>query len=106
MALVSSVPAVPQLMIRFPDIAFTGIMKSRSEIVEELAVPVEMVEEDKLCVLVGKDVKESESTLTWALRNSGGKKLCILHVHQPSQKIPMSNNCSFHILSTYSFLNF
>lgn len=89
MALVSSIPAIPQLMIRFPDIAFTGIMKSRSEIVEELAVPVEMVEEDKLYVLVGKDVKESESTLTWALRNSGGKKLCILHVHQPSQKIPM-----------------
>lgn len=67
------------------------MMGSRDEIEEE--TPVRMVEpiEDKMYVAVGKDVKESEKTLAWALHNSGGRKICILHVHQPAQKIPMSN---------------
>ncbi|KAL8111316.1 U-box domain-containing protein 33-like [Apium graveolens] len=55
-----------------------------SEIVEEVAVG----EEEMIYILVGKDVKESGSTLKWALRNFAAKKLCILHVHQPSQEIP------------------
>ncbi|XAR54055.1 Non-specific serine/threonine protein kinase [Bertholletia excelsa] len=61
-------------------------MASRSEIVETAAIqPVE----DKMYVAVGKDLKESKSTLTWALHNSGGRKICILHVHQPAQMIPI-----------------
>lgn len=72
-------------MTRLHDTALEGLMGSMSEIVEELAVR----EEEMIYVLVGKDVKESESTLKWALRNFGAKKLCILHVHQPSQKIPI-----------------
>ncbi|KAJ4955158.1 hypothetical protein NE237_011941 [Protea cynaroides] len=47
------------------------------------------VEEDKIFVAVGKEVKESKSILSWALKNSGGRKICIFHVHVPAQMIPM-----------------
>ncbi|GAB2294024.1 hypothetical protein Dimus_028240 [Dionaea muscipula] len=40
--------------------------------------------EDTVFVAVGKHVKESESTLLWAAHNFPGKKICLLHVHQPS----------------------
>lgn len=100
MAVVSSIPEIPYRMVRYPDIGYTGIMRSRSGIVEEEvvrgAVPAieiveEVEEEDRFYVLVGKDVKESESLVMWALRNPKGNKICILHVHQPSHKIPISN---------------
>ncbi|PWA91011.1 U-box domain-containing protein kinase family protein [Artemisia annua] len=42
----------------------------------------------KVHVAVGKDLKQSLSTLRWALHNSGGAQICILHVHQPAEKIP------------------
>ena len=45
----------------------------------------------KVHVAVGKDLKQSLSTLRWALHNSGGAQICILHVHQPAEKIPFSN---------------
>ncbi|CAI9769564.1 unnamed protein product [Fraxinus pennsylvanica] len=47
------------------------------------------IEEDALYVALGKDVKESVTVLKWALNNSGGRKIYILHIHQPAQKIPM-----------------
>lgn len=34
-------------------------------------------------IAVKNDVKESRSTLVWALRNLGAKKVCIFHVYQP-----------------------
>ncbi|GAB2291010.1 hypothetical protein Dimus_025265 [Dionaea muscipula] len=43
--------------------------------------------EDKLFVAVGRKVSESKSSLLWALQNSGGNKVCLLHVHQPSHTI-------------------
>lgn len=93
MAVVSSVPpAIPQRVgrIRYPDIS--GLMGSSGggEIVEE---PMESVVEDTIHVAVGKDVKESKSLLIWAIQNSGGKKICILHVHVPAQMIPLSKSC-------------
>ncbi|XP_076936554.1 U-box domain-containing protein 33-like isoform X1 [Bidens hawaiensis] len=39
-------------------------------------------------VAVGKSMKESQLTLRWALSNSGGRRICMLHVHQPADKIP------------------
>ncbi|KAL9253049.1 U-box domain-containing protein [Drosera capensis] len=51
------------------------------------APPPELIKPDKLYVAVGKDVKRSESVLMWAIQNSGGKKICIIHVHQPPQMI-------------------
>ncbi|KAL0426005.1 UNVERIFIED_CONTAM: U-box domain-containing protein 33 [Sesamum radiatum] len=47
------------------------------------------LKEDMMFVALGKDVKESETVLAWALNNSRGMKICILHVHQPAQKLPM-----------------
>ncbi|XP_071685734.1 U-box domain-containing protein 33-like isoform X3 [Rutidosis leptorrhynchoides] len=43
--------------------------------------------EDKVYVAVGNDLKECRSTLLWALQNSGGSQICILHVHQPAESI-------------------
>lgn len=45
--------------------------------------------EEKLFVLVGKDL--NQSTLPWALHNLEDRQICVLHVHQPAQKIPFSN---------------
>uniref|UniRef100_A0A5B6YJV6 RING-type E3 ubiquitin transferase n=1 Tax=Davidia involucrata TaxID=16924 RepID=A0A5B6YJV6_DAVIN len=89
MAVVSPMPAIPQRInpTRYnPDSGISGMMASRDGIVEE---PLMRVIEDKIYVTVGKEVKESKLTLSWALHNSGGRKICILHVHQPAQMIPM-----------------
>ncbi|XP_062177131.1 CDPK-related kinase 6-like [Alnus glutinosa] len=49
--------------------------------------PTPMIE-DMVYVAVGKEVKECRLILLWALQNSSGKQICILHVHQPAQLIP------------------
>ncbi|XP_074272999.1 U-box domain-containing protein 33-like [Silene latifolia] len=49
----------------------------------------EEIVDDKIFVAVGKEVKQSKSTLTWALHNSKGKKICIVYVHVPAKMIPM-----------------
>ncbi|KAK3004752.1 hypothetical protein RJ639_018397 [Escallonia herrerae] len=72
---------------RYPNVEITGMMGSGSEILEES--PAVRVVEDKIHVAVGKEVNESELTLAWALHNSGGRKICILHVHQPADRIPI-----------------
>lgn len=56
--------------------------------------------EDMIYVAVGKNVKESKSILLWALQNFGGKRICILHVHQPAQLIPFSK-FQIPVLSIY-----
>ncbi|RZC72602.1 hypothetical protein C5167_048080 [Papaver somniferum] len=45
--------------------------------------------EEKIYVAVGKEVRESKSTLLWALKNSRGRKICLLHIHVPAQMIPI-----------------
>lgn len=45
--------------------------------------------QERIFVAVGKEVKESKSTLLWALKDARGKKVYILHVHQQAQLIPM-----------------
>lgn len=52
------------------------------------------MEEDTLYVALGENVKENRSILLWALHNSGGKKICIIHVHQRAQMIPFSKSVS------------
>lgn len=47
------------------------------------------VGEDKLFVAVGKEVRESESLLLWAIQNSGGRIISVVHVHQPDGFIPI-----------------
>lgn len=85
MAVVSPVPdATTQ---QASPLTLAGDMESGREIVAE---PVARVIEDKIFVAVGKSVKEYKWMLIWALQNSGGKRICIVHVHQPSQTIPLS----------------
>ncbi|XP_008232891.1 PREDICTED: U-box domain-containing protein 33 [Prunus mume] len=86
MAVVSSMPAIQRVeRVRYPVISPN--MAYGGEIVEE---PVARMIEDMIYVAVAKDVKDSKSTLVWAVHNSGGKKICLAHVHQPSQNIPCS----------------
>lgn len=59
--------------------------RRRGELIVD--TPVHVVDES-LYVAVGKEVSEGKQTLMWALHNSGGKRICILHVHQPAQRIP------------------
>ncbi|KAG5251565.1 U-box domain-containing protein [Salix suchowensis] len=84
MAVVSPVPdATTQ---QASPLTLAGDMENGREIVAE---PVARVIEDKIFVAVGKSVKEYKWMLIWALQNSGGKRICIVHVHQPSQTIPL-----------------
>ncbi|KAH7863863.1 hypothetical protein Vadar_022844 [Vaccinium darrowii] len=55
-------------------------------VVNRIPSPVHVVE-DKMYIAVGRDVRESKSVVTWALRNSGGRKICILYVLEPAQWI-------------------
>lgn len=41
-----------------------------------------MMEEEKIYVVVGKEVEAHTSVLSWAIQNSGGKNVCIIHVLQ------------------------
>lgn len=59
-----------------------------SESLLALSLPEET--EERVFVAVGKAVRDNRLALLWALRNGRGKKVCILHVHQPAQMIPMS----------------
>ncbi|XP_061341300.1 U-box domain-containing protein 33-like isoform X2 [Gastrolobium bilobum] len=62
------------------------IMTTVREIVEE---PNPIVVNDTIYVAVAKNLKDSKSTLLWAIQNTGGKKICILHVHVPASMIPL-----------------
>ena len=46
--------------------------------------------ENTIFVAVGKNVKESKSTLLWALQSFAGKKICLLHVHEPAHSVSLS----------------
>ncbi|KAL0720660.1 hypothetical protein Bca4012_035259 [Brassica carinata] len=88
MAMVTPIPAMGERAgsMRFHGMGSPGSRSSRSGATEE---PVSRLIEEKIFVAVGKDVAKSKSTLVWALQNTGGKKICLVHVHQPSQMIPV-----------------
>ena len=67
-------------------------MASRHEALEDLVMEDN---QDMIYVAVGVNVKECKSIILWAVQNSGGKRICILHVHQPPQLIPCSKSQSF-----------
>lgn len=46
--------------------------------------------EDTIYVAVGKNLEESKSVLSWALRSFCGRSICLLHVHQPIQLVSLS----------------
>ena len=39
--------------------------------------------ENTIFVAVGKSVEKSKTALFWAVKNFSGKRVCVLHVHQP-----------------------
>jgi hypothetical protein len=93
MAMVGHVPAAKTQQaspLRLVEFRMPGKMASGREVVEETVARVIEVIEEKIFVAVGKSVKECKSMLFWALQNSGGKRICIIHVHQPAQMIPFS----------------
>ncbi|GAA0139821.1 hypothetical protein LIER_01292 [Lithospermum erythrorhizon] len=66
---------------RYPEVDLTPVRVV-------VAPPSPAVRDDVIHVAVGNVFKESELTLRWALHNSGGRIICIIHVHQPARKIP------------------
>ncbi|KAJ7962401.1 putative U-box domain-containing protein kinase family protein [Quillaja saponaria] len=86
MAVVTPVLAITKRLssIRLHDIGVNRIMAR--ETIEE---PAASVSDDTIYVAVAKDLKDSKSILIWAIQNSGGKRICLLHVHQPAQMIPL-----------------
>ncbi|KAK7394760.1 hypothetical protein VNO78_15298 [Psophocarpus tetragonolobus] len=81
MAVVSPVPATMQTMD-----SVRSLSDDSGEILEE---PNPIVVDQPIYVAVTKEVKESKLNLTWAIQNSGGKKICILYVHVPATMIPL-----------------
>lgn len=70
-------------------------------------IEIMQVVEEKLYVALGKKLNDGKSTLTWALHHSGGRKICILHVYQPSQWIPLlgtkfkADQLAYHQVEAY-----
>ncbi|KAL4621956.1 hypothetical protein ACB092_06G264300 [Castanea dentata] len=67
-------------------------MASRHQNLEDR---VTSVIEETVYVAVGTEVKDCKSTLLWALHNNGGKRICIIHVHRPAQRIPSDMGGSY-----------
>ncbi|KAK7814512.1 u-box domain-containing protein 33 [Quercus suber] len=85
MAVVSPMPASSQIgshHFRAP------MVEAYGQEIKELPVAPRITEEI-IYVAVGDIVKESILTIAWALQKSKGKKICLLHVLQPSQTIPL-----------------
>lgn len=59
--------------------------------------------EETIFVAVGKDHKQSRRALSWTVNNFSGKKICLLHVHQPSPLLAMTEgNTSAKKLKQYT----
>ncbi|KAB1214362.1 U-box domain-containing protein 33 [Morella rubra] len=52
--------------------------------------PITCVMKNTLYVAVGSEgVKQNKPLLLWALKYSGGRKICIMHVHRPANTVPI-----------------
>lgn len=76
--------------MRFGDIVRMGSVEEGEEEGRVLNV------DETIFVAVGKDVKQSETTLLWAVKNFAGKNICLLHVHKPSLVLSL---CEFLTLN-------
>ncbi|XP_065869491.1 U-box domain-containing protein 32 isoform X2 [Euphorbia lathyris] len=47
--------------------------------------------ENTIFVALGKNVEKSKTTLLWALQSFAGKKICLLHVHQPANAFSLTD---------------
>ncbi|GER45247.1 U-box domain-containing protein kinase family protein [Striga asiatica] len=80
----------PDMTITNLSSRYIGTTHVGSEIEKKLELkttPSKRAMEDTMFVALGRDAKESESVLMWALHNFSGMGICVLHVHQPAQKI-------------------
>ncbi|KAI4384777.1 hypothetical protein MLD38_002883 [Melastoma candidum] len=48
--------------------------------------------ESPVYVAVGSDVEKDKATLIWTVRNLVGRKICLLHVHQPKHSFPSKDD--------------
>lgn len=69
--------------------------------------------EDWVYVAVGNDINECKLNLVYAIKHSGGRRICILHVHEPAKFIPICkarkeiSMCSLNIAqSSNDFIGF
>lgn len=53
------------------------------------AAPALGENDEAIYVAVGKEKKDAETILSWVLHNYRGKKIFVLHVHSPAQRINM-----------------
>ncbi|CAN1308876.1 U-box domain-containing protein 33 [Linum perenne] len=92
MAVMSPAPPMMQLASPMSLVEFGGSRRmsssSSSSCIGEISAVARVIDE-KIYVAVGKTFDKSKSSVVWALQNSGGKKICVLHVHQPAQMIPI-----------------
>lgn len=44
--------------------------------------------DDVVYMAVGNDVNECRLNLVYAIKHLGGRRICILHVHEPAKLIP------------------
>ncbi|GLU00688.1 hypothetical protein SLE2022_180360 [Rubroshorea leprosula] len=84
MALVSPSPVMSSMAIH--GVPAPGIMTSRRDLVDE---SMALVIEEKIYVALGKEIEKNKSVLRFAIRMSRGRRLCIIHVHQRAQRIPV-----------------
>lgn len=61
--------------------------------------------ENTVFVAVGKNVKEGKSTLYWAVKSFSRKRICILHVHQPTQLLSASKFLSYSFFFSWTIYN-
>uniref|UniRef100_A0A2P2JH95 RING-type E3 ubiquitin transferase n=1 Tax=Rhizophora mucronata TaxID=61149 RepID=A0A2P2JH95_RHIMU len=45
--------------------------------------------DETIFVAVGTSVEKSKKTLFWAVQSFAGKKICLLHVHQPANVVAL-----------------
>ncbi|XP_022738777.1 U-box domain-containing protein 32 [Durio zibethinus] len=60
-------------------------------LVEEIERELEYNGEVTVFVAVGKSVEKSKTTLFWAVHNFPGKRICVLHVHQPTHVLALTD---------------
>ncbi|XP_048127090.1 U-box domain-containing protein 32 isoform X2 [Rhodamnia argentea] len=70
--------------------------------VGEIEAEARCDEADTVFVAVGRNVEKCKTTLHWAARNFSGKRICLLHVHQPTKNAEFAANkakqCAVHDL--------
>ncbi|XVE64244.1 hypothetical protein DITRI_Ditri07aG0085800 [Diplodiscus trichospermus] len=60
-------------------------------VVEEIEGDRQYDVEETIFVAVGKNVEKSKTALFWAVHNFPGKRICVIHVHQPTHVFSLTD---------------